>query len=302
MAKAGRKMERRRSRLPTPSERHTMNRGPLSTTFLAVVLAGSTGDVAAQRRVAADTDIGTGLAMARAATVAPAPFGPGERVEYGVTYGFLGRRGTAVSQIVGVDTLRGHPSYHLSFHLRGGVLGFNINDHQESWLDIANLYSHRFRQDLDQPRYERLRTLDFYPADMVWRRVEKEESGPLATDQPLDDVSFLYWSRTLPLEVGRTYTFPRYFKAEGNPVTIQVLRKQQVTVPFGTFNTIVVRPLIRTDGLFSEGGEAEVYYTDDWRRLIVLVKTKMPFAEMEMRLENYTAGKLLGQATNTGRQ
>lgn len=223
-------------------------------------------------------------------TVAKVPFGPGEKVVYRVTYGVLGKRGEAVSEVFDVVDVRGRPAYHLNFRLRGGVLGMNVNDVQESWLDVGELYSHRFRQDLHQVRYERLRTLDFFPDEGVWRRQEKDESGELASELPLDDVSFLYWSRTLPLEVGATYEFGRYFKDEGNPVVIKVLRRQTVTVPAGTFNTIVVRPLIRTSGLFSEGGEAEVYFTDDERRLIVMVRTKFSIANMTMQLESYRPG------------
>jgi hypothetical protein len=230
---------------------------------------------------------------APATAVAAVPFGPGEKVVYRVTYGRLGRRGEAVTEVMGVQNIRGQPSYHLSFRLRGGVLGMNVNDKQESWLDVSRLYSHRFRQDLHQVRYERLRTLDFFPADRVWRRLEDNDSGPLATDQPLDDVSFLFWSRTLPLEVGRTYEFKRYFKEEGNPVVIRVLRRETVTVPAGTFNTIVVKPIIQTSGLFREGGEAEVYYTDDERRMIVMVRTKFSIANMTMQLESYTPGRRL---------
>jgi hypothetical protein len=230
---------------------------------------------------------------APATAVAAVPFGPGEKVVYRVTYGRLGRRGEATTEVVGIQNIRGQPSYHLSFRLRGGVLGMNVNDKQESWLDVSKLYSHRFRQDLHQVRYERLRTLDFFPADRVWRRLEDNDSGPLATDLPLDDVSFLFWSRTLPLEVGRTYEFKRYFKEEGNPVVIRVLRRETVTVPAGTFNTIVVKPVIRTSGLFSEGGEAEVYYTDDERRMIVMVRTKFSIANMTMQLESYTPGRRL---------
>jgi hypothetical protein len=243
---------------------------------------------------------GAATTAATRAVVAPAPFGPGEMTRYRVTYGILGRRGTAVTEVMRLDTVRGHPTYHLAFRLKGGVMGLNIDDRQESWLDVAQLFSHRFKQDLDQPRYERLRTLDFYPREGVWRRVEKPDSGKLATDRPLDDVSFLFWSRTLPLEVGKTYTFDRYYKDEGNPVVLKVLRREVVTVPAGTFNTIVVKPLIRTSGLFSEGGEAEVYYSDDWRRLIVLVKTKVTFGSMQLQLESHEAGQVLGRVPNVG--
>jgi hypothetical protein len=232
-----------------------------------------------------------------AESVAAVPFGPGEKMTFRVTYGILGRRGTASTEIRGIENVRGNPTYHLSFRLKGGALGFSMDDLQESWLDVSRLYSHRFKQDLNQTRYERLRTLDFYPAERVWRRVEKVDSGALATEMPLDDVSFLYWSRTLPLEVGSTYEFNRYYKDEGNPVILKVVRRETVTVPAGTFNTIVVQPIIRTSGLFGDGGRAEVFYTDDERRLIVLVKTRMSIGTMQMQLEEYVAGEKLARAT-----
>jgi hypothetical protein len=237
------------------------------------------------------------LPEAAPSSVERVPFGPGERMVYGVWYGVMGRRGEAVSRVTGIQTVRGREAYHLSFTLQGGIPLARVNDRQESWLDVGQLYSHRFRQDLHQLRYKRLRTLDFLPAEGIWRQAEnRENTGALATDLPLDDVSFLFWSRTLPLEVGRTYEFRRYYKDEGNPVTVQVLRRETVTVPAGTFNTIVVRPLIRTSGLFSDGGEAEVYYSDDERRVIVQVKTKVSFGTMTMQLESYTPGRLLTPA------
>jgi hypothetical protein len=232
------------------------------------------------------------------ADVANVPFGPGEKLSYRVTYGILGKRGNATSEIVGVEDIRGNRAYHLSFKLKGGALGFSINDHQESWLDVARMYSHRFRSDVNQTTYERLRTLDFYPSERLWRRVEKVDSGPLATDKPLDDVSFMYWARTLPLEVGQTYEFRRYYKEDGNPVIVKVLRRETVKVPAGTFNTIVVQPIIRTSGLFGDGGRAEVYFTDDARRMIVLLKTKMSIGTMQLQLEQYTPGEKLAAAGN----
>lgn len=223
--------------------------------------------------------------------VADVPFGVGERAEYRITYGILGKRGEAATEVIGVEDIRGRPSYHLAFWMRGGALGWSMNDLQESWLDVQRMYAHRFKQQINQTTYDRLRTLDFYPADSVWRMVEAVREGPLATDVPLDDVSFLYWARTLPFEAGRTYEFNRYYKPEGNPVVLKVLRRERVEVPAGTFNTVVVQPLIRTSGMFGDGGRAEVYFTDDDRRLIVLIKTRMSIGTMQLQLEKYTPGE-----------
>jgi hypothetical protein len=264
-----------------------------SVTATAVLLAGVVlavqGQSASQVAYSGDTP----------AAVAPVPFGPGERVSYRVAWGPI--RGSAWSDVVRVDTVRGRPAYHLSFRVRGGMLGLNVNDHQESWLDVAQLYSHRFKQDLNQPRYKRLRTLDFFPAERKWRQLEQPDSGPLASDRPLDDVAFLYWVRTLPLEVGRTYEFNRYYKDSGNPVMVTVLRRETVTVRAGTFHTIVVRPHIKTSGLFSEAEGSEVFFSDDEARLVVMMKTKVAIGTMTLELESYTPGRRLAATSSPTR-
>ena len=59
----------------------------------------------------------------------------------------------------------------------------------------------------------------------------------------------------------------------GNPVTVRVLRRDQRETEGVRYNTIVVAPEIHTSGLFSEGGQAEIHFTDDERRIPVYVKS-----------------------------
>jgi hypothetical protein len=158
-------------------------------------------------------------------------------------------------------------------------------------MDVDGLFSRRFKQDQHEVNFKRKRTYDFLPERRSWRR-ENGETGTLPTDRPLDDVSFLYYARTLPLKVGDTYTIPRYFKGDGNPVVIKVLRKETVKVPAGTFNTVVVQPIIKTDGLFGEGGKAEVYFSDDNRRMLVQIKSQVPVVgSLSLHLKEYRPGR-----------
>lgn len=231
--------------------------------------------------------------------VAPVPFGVGERMEYDVKYGILGTIGKGVLHVTEIDTIRGHPSYHIDFTLEGGIPFARVDDRHQSWLDVSRLISHRYDQDVDEVGYQRHRVIDFFPRDGRWEQqvltaeADELEVGELATDKPLDDISFLYFVRTLPLEVGETYTIPRYWKDEGNPVTLKVLRREKVKLPAGEFNTIVVRPIIKTKGLFSEGGQAEVYFTDDDRRLLVQLKSKVSFGTLNLVLKKYEEGTVL---------
>jgi hypothetical protein len=224
--------------------------------------------------------------------VAPVPFGPGERGTYRVTFGGVGV-GKGVVEVAGIDTIRGVPAYHFVFKINGGIPFAKVNDVQESWMDVSKLTSLRFHQKLDQPSYERNLTFDFFPSEMMWRVLEREQKGPLATDQPLDDISFMYWVRTIPLEVGKTYTFNRYFKADGNPVIVKVVRRETIKVPAGTYQTIVLKPTIKTKGVFSEGGEAELYFSDDSRRMLIMLSTKLSFGTIKLHLETYTPGEPL---------
>src|SRR5690606_39004879 len=175
--------------------------------------------------------------------VAAVPFGLGERLTYKVTLGMFGGVGNGAMEVLELDTIHGRPTYRLRFTLNGGVLFAKVDDTLQSWLDVSDLISRRFEQNQKEVNYERHRTFDFFPEQGIWKRLENGQTGELATPEPLDDVSFIYFIRTIPLEVGKTYTFDRYYKDSGNPVIVKVLRKETVTVPAGTFETVVVRPI-----------------------------------------------------------
>ena len=229
---------------------------------------------------------------ARDVEVAPVPFGPGERAWYEVRLAGV-NVGRGSMEVLGVQPVHGHPTYHTRFTLNGGVPLVRVDDNFESWIDVAGVFSRRFRQDQKEAHFKRKRAFDFFPESRTFRRTdETRQTGTLPTDRPLDDVSFLYYARTLPLKVGETYRLNQYFKDDGNPVVLKVLRKETVTVPAGTFRTVVVQPVIKTKGLFSEGGEAEVYFTDDDRRLLVQLKSKVSrLGNLTLQLQDYRPGK-----------
>lgn len=219
------------------------------------------------------------------------PFGVGETMTYRLhaRWFLVSGSGTASLTVEDVDTLRSNPAYRLAFRMKGGITVLKVDDVQRSWLDTDEFFSHRFEQKLNQTGYQRDRTYDFFPGTMRYERLGvPEDTGRLDSPRPLDDVSFLYHVRMLPLEVGRTLTEQRYYKAEGNPVTVHVLRRERIRVPAGEFDAIVVRPVIRTDGLFKEGGEAEVWLSDDDRRILLRLKAKVSIATLTMELQSYT--------------
>jgi hypothetical protein len=224
---------------------------------------------------------------------APVPFGPGERMEYQVRLGRFSV-GEGHMEVHGMDMIRGHRSYHVSMGVRGGVPLARVNNLLQSWIDVEKLTSRRFIQDQNEVRTKRFRQFEFYPEERRWERADIDEGGELPTDLPLDDISFVYYVRSLPLEVGETYTLDRYFQEDGNPVVVRVVRKDRIQVPAGTFNTIVVQPIIQTRGLFGEGGEAEIHFSDDNRRLLVQMKSRVPIVgSLSLHLTHSQPGRPL---------
>ena len=225
---------------------------------------------------------------------AEVPFGFGERADYSVKYGpfSVGRASTEVFRL---DTLRGREAWHILFQVRGGVPGFRVDDRMESWMDTGTLASLRFRQDMNEGSHERERVFEIYPDRGVF--IEDQKEAQPTVNLPLDDGSFLYFIRTIPLEVGKEYSFDRYFRPDRNPVRIQVLRKETIKVPAGEFETIVIRPIIKARGVFSEGGRAEVWLTDDARRLMVQMKTHMKLGSLSLYLRSYTPARQSDSST-----
>src|SRR5213075_650063 len=98
--------------------------------------------------------------------------------------------------------------------------GFRINDRFDSWMDVVSLSSLRHWQDKDEGPYERELRFEIFPE----RREFVQDNLPPqpSVDLPLDDGSFLFFLRTIPLEVGKEYTFNQYFRPDRNPVRIIV--------------------------------------------------------------------------------
>jgi hypothetical protein len=63
----------------------------------------------------------------------------------------------------------------------------------------------------------------------------------------------------------------------------------------------VVRPIIKTGGIFAEGGEAEVYITDDERRVLVRLNSKLRVGSVVLELTEYREGEKLTPEALGGR-
>lgn len=211
------------------------------------------------------------------------PFAVGERLTYDAYFGPL-KAGEGTMEVIAREDVRGQETWHTRFSVKGGVPFYRVDTMLESWFSTTCFHSLRFMQDQDVGTGDRIRRVEIFPERGTYKENDKDEVPTVAA--PLDDGSFFYFVRTLELQVGKTYSFDRYFRPDRNPVIIKVLRRERVRVPAGTFNAIVVQPIIKSRGIFSEDGEAEIWFSDDADRIMLQMKTKLKIGSLNLYLKS----------------
>lgn len=213
-----------------------------------------------------------------------APFGVGERLDYDVRFGRL-HVGSGDMEVLPMDTVRGHDAWHTVFHVSGGIPFYHVNDRYESWMDQHTMSSLRYWALIDEGNYEPKRHYEIFPERRQFIENDREPQPSVA--HPLDDGSFIYFLRTIPLHVGMDTTFDDYFIADRNPVRIRVLGRDTVDVPAGRFAALVIQPIINAKGIFRQGGDARIWLSDDASRIMLQMKSKLSFGSLNLYLKSY---------------
>jgi hypothetical protein len=88
-----------------------------------------------------------------------------------------------------------------------------------------------------------------------------------------------------------------FYKDKVYDLNVKYLGKERITVDAGTFDCIVVEPLVQEGGLFKSEGSIVIWLTDDDLKIPVKVKTKVVVGSIDAELTKYEglAGKLVSK-------
>jgi uncharacterized protein DUF3108/glycosyl transferase family 2 len=215
------------------------------------------------------------------------PFPVGERLVYGARYGPFSV-GTATMQVAGLDTIRGVETVHFVFLIDGGALWYHIHQNLESWVGRSDFHSRRFLNQTEEKGRSWERKFEIYPDSGFYREAGRDTTSPTVAD-PLDDAAFLYWIRTVPLEVGKRYEYNRYFRPERNPVIVEVIGRERVGAAGRKWNAIVIRPRIPNGGgIFAEKADARMWLSDDSTRIMIALQSNFSFGTVQLKLKEFS--------------
>jgi hypothetical protein len=204
------------------------------------------------------------------------PFSLGEKLTYEVTVAKGGGKvGVATMWIEGPVDVRGTSTYLLRFDSKIRIAFLSAVSRSSSWFDPLRGSSLRFFKHEQNPLSRNDESVDFYPDEKKWKSV-KGETGLSPSNTPLDELSFIYFIRTLPMTSGATYRFDRHFDAARNPTTINVVRREMIPTPMGELKVILVEMRVRDPRHYKGEGVIRIHLTDDDCRLPARIESTMP--------------------------
>ncbi|MGN6393431.1 MAG: DUF3108 domain-containing protein [Gemmatimonadales bacterium] len=218
-----------------------------------------------------------GALLARLA-VAPYPFAVGERLEYEAKLGLL-PVGTAMMTVNPITQERGREAFVFATTGEGRPLGIRVGAELTSWVTTRKFNSLRFHRRVFEGTSVDESQFVIVPDSSRYREVGIPNPQDWAAPaDPLDELAFLYYLRTIPLKLGASYSIPRYFKTGYNPVQVRVVDRDTRTLPDGRS-----APTLTLE-ITSRSMRMRATLTDDARRLPVELELPLPFGRVTLEL------------------
>lgn len=151
--------------------------------------------------------------------------------------------------------------------------------------------SQRYRLNIREGRHRRDKEILFDHAAKKVTYTNHIDKDTKTFDLPgatFDPLASLYYVRSLPLEVGKSVYVNIFDSGKFYKLEVKVIKREEIETPAGTFKTIMVQPIMLTEGIFSRQGDLHVWFTDDEKKVPVQLKTKVKVGSITGQL---TGGK-----------
>ncbi|HEU4680437.1 MAG TPA: DUF3108 domain-containing protein [Gemmatimonadales bacterium] len=207
--------------------------------------------------------------------VSPYPFAVGETLQYNAKLGYF-PVGTATISVTRLARERGLEAFVFTMAGQGGPPGWRVRYDLTSSVDSRRFNSLRFHRRLEQAGKVEEHEYVIVPDSARYRQAGKQGDW-VAPREPLDELAFLYFLRTVRLETGRSYSFDRYFMTGYNPIQVEVTGRESVALPDGAVPCLALRVTTR-------GVATRVWLTDDARRLPAQLEVPLQFGAVTLVL------------------
>jgi hypothetical protein len=232
------------------------------------------------------------------ADVQPA-FREGEDLVFQIRWGVV-TGGYATLSVPSIDLIGGQSAYHILAEARStGMVDtfYRVRDKNEAWMDTTEPRSLRYSKKIHEGKYSVDEVVELDQTAKTFHETEirhdkhdaKEEKKGVIPANVLDVLSSLYYIRSQPLEVGKSFTVDVHSGDKTFPLLVKVEKLEKVKVKAGKFLCYRVEPVLRERGIFiSKGKKLEVWMTADARHMPVLMRSEIFIGHVSAELVKQT--------------
>lgn len=221
----------------------------------------------------------TAIFLTVASVSAALAFGTPEKLVFDLTWTGI-KAGTAIQEVV-KDT-KGVRIISIARSADWISTFYPVEDRIETvlnWVEPPDIGRPlNFRMKLSEGKHRRDKEITFDQKQMkatFINHISGEKATVPISDKTFDPYSCFHFVRTLKLEVGKSVFVDIIDGKKIFPTEVKVLRKEKIRTDLGEFNTIVIQPVLRSEGIFSKKGDMYIWLTDDEKRVPVKMKTKV---------------------------
>ena len=190
--------------------------------------------------------------------------------------------------------VRGIPTMLASFNANAGIAFLKGSDATRSWIDLARMTSLRFQKIEHRPfSSAKADSVEIYPDLRHWDGMDGT-SGTSISDRPLDELSFIYFLRTITLLPDSLYSFDRHYDQRRLPTTVRIVKHDTLKTPFGELSTVEYEMRVVDQHNYKTTGLIYFWFSEDRCHLPLRIESAMPvLGNSIMTLETATATNCL---------
>jgi hypothetical protein len=213
-------------------------------------------------------------------------FNPGERLTFALKWTII-PAGEAVLEVLPLEHMAGRNTYHFVLTARSNAFVdafYMVRDRIDAWADTNLHQSLLYRKKQHEGNSRRDITVSFDWDEMTAQYINRgsnrhEVRNPIPISAgTFDPLSIFYWSRSTDLAAQNRIQRPVTDGKTHLMGIADIIRKETITVPAGTFETFLIEPdLSHVGGVFEKSPDANIqlWVTTDHRHLPVKLASKV---------------------------
>lgn len=225
-------------------------------------------------------------------------FAIGEKLTFKIRYGFI-KAGEAQMKVLGIKEMDKQDVYHIQTTAKSVPffdVFYKVRDEVNSFVTVAGFYPLRFQKKLREGDYYVDLNVEYLHQDSIARvnfiryeddnmKIKNQKKYDLKIPPYISDVlSSFYYIRTQPLEVGKSVSIVNHESDKIYDLEVKVYRREIVDTDAGEFRCLVVEPLLKGEGLFSQKGRLLIWLTDDDLKIPVQMTSEVAVGHITTEL------------------